>query len=400
MVTMSPQSQVSFDNIENAFAGKSTTDLNRAYFLFKAISSRVFVNLAEPLTKFALFFHLPIRQIVKATIFKQFVGGETIDDCDKTISRLYKQGVGSILDYSVEGQDNEESFENTTSEILRTIEKAKNNKQIPFCVFKPSGIARFEILYKLSSNTMLDVTDQREWERVVNRVNRICEAASANKVRVFIDAEESWIQNAIDMLAEEMMEKLNKEDAIIFNTVQLYRTDRLGYLKNLYARSQAKGYVPGLKLVRGAYMEKERRRAEECGYASPVHASKQATDSDYNQALVFCMDHISNMALCAGTHNERSCMLLAEQMDDKHLEKNYEHVWFSQLLGMSDHISFNLAKAGYNVCKYVPYGPVREVMPYLFRRARENTSVKGQTGRELSLIMKEKERRKMSFKLN
>lgn len=386
--------KLSFDNIENAFSGKTATDLNRSYVLFKAIGSNALVRTMEPLSGLAFALHLPIKGLVKATIFKQFVGGETIEDCQQMIDKLYQSGVGSILDYSVEGKNNEESFELTTEETIHTIDRATNNPKIPFCVFKVTGVGAFSVLEKVSTSAMLDITDQKQWERISERVQKICAHAAANNVRIFIDAEESWIQPAIDQLAEKNMEQFNSQTCIVFNTIQLYRHDRLAFLKAAHQRAKQKGYLLGLKLVRGAYMEKERERALQKNYPSPIQDNKKAADYDYNQALKYCIDHIDEIAICAGTHNENSSMLLVNLMKEKKVAINSQQVWFSQLLGMSDHISFNLSKAGYNVCKYVPYGPVREVMPYLLRRAKENTSVKGQTGRELSLIIKEKERRK------
>ncbi len=391
---MDQTSKLSFDNIENAFLGKTASDLNRSYLLFSAIGNNALVRIMEPLSSMAFGLHLPIKGMIKATIFKQFVGGENIEDCQQMIDKLYKAGVGSILDYSVEGKHNDKSFEFTTEEIIRTINHATNNPQIPFCVFKVTGLAAVAVLEKISSSTMLDVTDQKQWERIKERVNKICSHAAANNVRIFIDAEESWIQPAIDQLAEINMEMFNTQKCIVYNTIQLYRHDRLAFYKASHVRAKQKGYFLGMKLVRGAYMEKERERALQKNYQSPIQDNKMAADYDYNQALKYSIDHIDEIAICAGTHNENSSMLLVNLMKEKNVAANSQHVWFSQLLGMSDHISFNLSKAGYNVCKYVPYGPVREVMPYLLRRAKENTSVKGQTGRELSLIIKEKERRK------
>lgn len=392
---MDTQPQLSFDNIENAFAGKTNTDLNRSYVLFKAIDSNLLVRTMEPLSRIAFGMRLPINGLVKATIFKQFVGGETIEDCEQTMNRLHDYGIGSILDYSVEGKHNEESFEHGMIEIMHTIDRAKNNPKIPFCVFKTTGLASIDLLERVSDHTILDVTDSKQWEKVTTRVHKICEHAAKNNVRIFIDAEESWIQDAIDSLADQNMEMFNKKEAIVYNTLQFYRHDRLAFLKTSYERSKAKGYKLGIKLVRGAYMEKERERAIAKGYESPIQPDKTASDNDYNEALKFCIEHLDDISICAGTHNEASSMFLVKLMAEKQIPKNHQHIWFSQLLGMSDHISYNLSKAGYNVCKYVPYGPVRDVMPYLLRRAKENTSVKGQTGRELSLIMKEKERRKV-----
>lgn len=385
---------LSFNNTEIAFSGKTKNDLNRSYWLFKMVSNSTFVNLGKSLTTFAINTHLPIKGMIKATIFKQFCGGETIEECDKTITDLGKFNIGTILDYSVEGKETEKDFDACAAETIDTISKAKNSKYIPFCVFKVTGLARFDLLEKVSTNyNTLTPDEQKEYGRVQLRVNNICKAAHDAGIPIFIDAEESWIQQAIDNLANQMMVLYNTERAIVYNTYQLYRKDRLAYLKHSYNLAVEGKYFLGAKLVRGAYMEKERIRAAEKAYPSPIHDTKQNTDIDYDQAVLFCIEHADRIAICAGTHNENSSMKLAELMQQKNINPQNKHIYFSQLLGMSDHISYNLANAGYNVAKYVPYGPVREVLPYLIRRAQENTSVKGQTGRELSLIMKEKERR-------
>jgi len=385
---------LSFNNTEIAFSGKTKNDLNRSYWLFKMVSNSTFVNLGKSLTTFAINTHLPIKGMIKATIFKQFCGGETIEECDKTITDLGKFNIGTILDYSVEGKETEKDFDACAAETIDTISKAKNSKYIPFCVFKVTGLARFDLLEKVSTNyNTLTPDEQKEYGRVQLRVNNICKAAHDAGIPIFIDAEESWIQQAIDNLANQMMVLYNTERAIVYNTYQLYRKDRLAYLKHSYNLAVEGKYFLGAKLVRGAYMEKERIRAAEKAYPSPIHDTKQNTDIDYDQAVLFSIEHADRIAICAGTHNENSSMKLAELMQQKNINPQNKHIYFSQLLGMSDHISYNLANAGYNVAKYVPYGPVREVLPYLIRRAQENTSVKGQTGRELSLIMREKERR-------
>jgi proline dehydrogenase len=339
--------------------------------------------------------HLPIKGLIKSTIFKQFCGGETIEECNRTIAELEKFHIGTILDYSVEGKETESDFDSCMTETIATIAKAQKSSSIPFCVFKVTGLARFALLEKVSSSlSSLTPDEQKEYGRVQLRVSTICKAAHDAGIPLFIDAEESWIQQAIDNLANQMMVLYNKEKAIVYNTFQLYRKDRLAYLKHSYQLAVDGNYFLGAKLVRGAYMEKERARAAEKGYPSPIHDTKDHSDVDYDAAIVFCTEHLDRIALCAGTHNEASSMKLAELMQKKNIQPTNKHVYFSQLLGMSDHISYNLANAGYNVAKYVPYGPVREVLPYLIRRAQENTSVKGQTGRELSLIIKEKERRR------
>lgn len=385
---------VSFDNTEVAFSGKSPGALKRSYWLFKVISSPWIVSISKGLTNFALAIHFPIKWIIKPTIFKQFVGGENIEECSRTIAELGKYKVGTILDYSVEGKESEEDFDAGAKEIIATVNRAKTDANIPFCVFKVTGLARFDLLEKVSTREKLTPSEEQEWKRVWQRVENICAASESISKPIFVDAEDSWIQQAIDDLADEMMERHNKKMPVVYNTFQLYRKDRLQFLKDSFAKAQAGSYYLGAKLVRGAYMEKERERAKEKGYADPIHDTKENTDRDYDLAVQFCVDHIERIGLCAGTHNELSSQKLAELLDAKKIAHNHPHVYFSQLLGMSDHISFNLAHDGYNVAKYVPYGPVRDVLPYLIRRAQENTSVKGQTGRELNLIIKEKERRK------
>lgn len=385
---------ISFDNTAVAFSGKTDKDLKRSYWLFRLIGNPSLVKIGSALTTFAIKTHLPIRGLIKATIFRQFVGGETIEECNRTVAELGKYRVGTILDYSVEGKESEADFDACCKETIATIDRAKNEEHIPFCVFKVTGLARFALLEKVTAGEKLTEAEQAEWTRVQQRIDSISSAAHAAGKPLFIDAEESWIQQAIDDVADAMMTKYNREKAIVYNTFQLYRKDRLAFLKQSFEKATASGYHLGAKLVRGAYMEKERQRAQEKGYPSPIQDTKADSDRDYDLALQFCTDHSDRIALCAGTHNEASSKLLVELMSAKKIDAGNKYVFFSQLLGMSDHISFNLSDAGYNVAKYVPYGPVKEVLPYLIRRAQENTSVKGQTGRELSLIIKEKQRRK------
>ena len=388
---------VSFNNTEIAFKHKSDSDLKRANFLFKVMAKPGLVKVGKSLMNFGLKIHLPINGMIKATIFKQFCGGETIEQCTPTINALWKNHVGTILDYSVEGKTSPEDFEATTKEIIATIAKAKGNPGIPFAVFKITGISRFSILEKANEDVaQLSEAGLKEYEEIVERVNRICKAGFDSDVPVFIDAEESWIQDTIDRISHEMMLKYNKERAIVYNTVQIYRHDRLSFIKDMIAWAKQEGLHYGVKLVRGAYMEKERARAAAKGYPSPIQPDKNACDADYDAALIFLLDNIDHMALCAGTHNEKSSLFLVDLLKEKNIDPSDKRVYFAQLLGMSDHISYNLAHAGYNVAKYVPYGPVKEVMPYMMRRADENTSVKGQTGRELSLITQELKRRRIS----
>jgi proline dehydrogenase len=353
------------------------------------------VKFGKSATNFALKTHLPIKGIIKKTIFSQFCGGETIDECEKTTANLGSFGIGTILDYSVEGKTSSEDFEKTTLEIIATIEKAKNSKHIPFAVFKVTGIAQHHILEKANlDESVLNESENFELQAIKSRVERICQKAFDNDVAVFIDAEETWIQDIIDRLTEDMMLMFNKEKAIVFNTLQMYRHDRIDFLNKAIEKARANQFHYGIKLVRGAYMEKERDRAKEKGYLSPIQPDKFSSDRDYNLALEIIVKNIDILALCAGTHNEESSLFLTELLAKNNIEPTDKRIYFAQLLGMSDHISYNLSNAMYNVAKYVPYGPIKEVMPYLLRRADENTSVAGQTGRELSLILKEKTRRK------
>ncbi|NVK66236.1 MAG: proline dehydrogenase family protein [Flavobacteriales bacterium] len=386
---------ISFDNTEIAFRSKSNRDLKRAYWLFKAVGSSAFVKFGKWATNLAFKLRLPIKGMIRKTIFRQFCGGESVKGSMKTMNSLAEYNVKTILDYSIEGKFADEDFDATVAEIIQTIEAGGSNKNIPFAVFKMTGICLFDVLKNANEGIdRLTLEDQNRYETLVARVDRICATALQHNVPVFIDAEETWIQNTIDRIVQEMMARYNKNHVIVYNTLQMYRHDRLEYLKEEIDRAKKENYHLGVKLVRGAYMEKERERAEKHSYPSPIQPNKDACDADFNHALRLSLDNIDTVAVCAGTHNEESSMLLTQIMAEKELPNNHPSIYFAQLLGMSDHISFNLANAGYNVAKYVPFGPVKEVMPYLLRRAEENTSVAGQTSRELKLIMKEIKRRK------
>ena len=385
--------KLNFQDIETAFADKSNSELKEKYRLFKMMSSPFMVSLGTSITNFAFSIGLPISGLIKATMFEQFCGGETIEECEKTINKLGSSHIGTILDYSVEGKSAEEDFERTKDETILNLKRAKGDENIPFAVFKVTGIAPFGTLEKVSAGQDLPERNQAKWEAAKRRVNEICELAHSIGQPIFIDAEETWIQNAIDALATEMMQKFNREKAIVYNTIQLYRHDRLDYLKKSHAEAKEKGYIYAVKLVRGAYMEKERARAEEFGYPSPIQPDKAATDRDYNLAVEYCLENVESIAFVAGTHNELSTQTLAQKMHEKGIAPNHPHVFFSQLFGMSDNLSYVLAKNDYNVSKYVPYGPVKDAIPYLTRRANENTSVMGQVSRELDMIGKELKRR-------
>ena len=387
--------KLNFEDTATAFSDKSNTDLKKKYRLFRLINSPVLTGIGTRLTELAFRLHLPIRKIVKRTIFSQFCGGESIEECQPTIDLLGEARIGTILDYSIEGKSEDAVFESTKNEIYRTVTRAREDEAVPFAVFKVTGLADFALLEKVSGGKELLKQETTDWEAARRRVEEICEYAHRIEQPVFIDAEESWIQGAIDNLAVEMMEKYNCEKPIIYNTIQLYLKDRLEYLKQSHRKAKSEGYFLAVKLVRGAYMEKERERADEMQYPSPIQPDKAATDRDFNAAVDYCLDNLEEIAFVAGTHNEDSVCLLAEKLHEKGVVHNHPHVFFSQLYGMSDNLSYVLAKHEYNVSKYVPYGAVKDVIPYLIRRAQENTSVTGQVSRELELIKKELERRKL-----
>ncbi len=387
---------IDFHDTATAFADKTNSALKERYRLFKMMNSPSMVNLGTKLTNFALAIGLPISGLIKKTVFTVFCGGETIEECDRTIKKLGESKIGTILDYSVEGKFEEEDFEHTKDEILATIRRAKGDPNIPFSVFKVTGIAPLGTLEKVSAGVDLPEKSQLKWERIQGRVREICDLAASIDQPIFIDAEETWIQNAIDMMAAEMIEKHNKERPLVYTTIQFYRTDALEMLKAQHEAAREKGCFYGIKLVRGAYMEKERDRAAEMGYPSPIQPDKASTDRDYDAGLRYCLENIDSLAFVAATHNEESTRMLAQLMDDKNIPKDHPHVFFSQLLGMSDNLSYVLSDNGYNVSKYVPYGPVRDSVPYLIRRAQENTAVMGQVSRELDLLKTELERRRAS----
>lgn len=384
-----------FNNTEIAFANKSDSRLKKAYLVFKLIGIGWLNKIAISSLRLSMYLRLPVKGIIRATVFQQFCGGESIEDCEDRILELGQFNVKTILDYSVEGKETDMDFDHTLGRAVAAIERSNKDANVPFSVFKVTGLMPFHILEKMSAKEEMTEEEVEVYLKGRNRIDIICQNAFNAGIPVMIDAEESWIQDAIDEIALVMMHRYNQERPIVYNTAQMYRHDRLSYIKQLYIQSLEEKFYIGLKIVRGAYMEKERERASLMGYNSPIQPNKAATDADYNLALEFCIEHLDRIALCAGSHNEESSLYLTELMKTKQIEKDHPRVHFSQLLGMSDHISFNLAKDGYNVTKYVPYGPIKEVMPYLIRRAQENTSVAGQTGRELKLIAEELRRRKL-----
>ncbi len=383
-----------FNNTEVAFSLKSDTELDRAYFLFKMIDNQPLVRIGTAVTNFAIKAHLPVEGLIRATVFDHFCGGINEKDCIPVVDKMFSKGVSSVLDYSVEGKEDEAHFDQALQTILTIINFATNNEAIPFVVFKPTGFGSINLFEKKGALNELTKNEILEWERIENRFDLVCKTASQNNIALLIDAEESWMQDAADELVVKMMQRYNQQKIIVFNTLQMYRHDRLDYLKKLHQKAQSEGFYIGMKIVRGAYMEKENNRAVQQGKPSPICENKEATDANFDAAIAFMVQNIDRMAIFAGTHNEESSYFLMDLMQKNNISAADNRVWFGQLYGMSDNISYNLAKKGYNVAKYLPFGPVRDVMPYLIRRAEENTSVAGQTSRELNLLKTERNRRK------
>ncbi|MBZ9778209.1 proline dehydrogenase family protein [Psychroflexus sp. CAK8W] len=382
-----------FNDTKHAFVLKSDEDLKRALFLFSMMNVPYFVPVSTALTNFALNIKLPIEPLVKATIFKQFCGGVSQDDCMPLVKKMHKENVYTVLDYSVEGKESEEEFDKAANTKIEIIKYASGVKEIPFAVAKPTGLGRFEIWEKVTANDTLTDEEQSEWERIKARFEKVCQAAYDYDTKLLIDAEESWMQDAADNLIEDMMRKFNKEKAIIFNTLQCYRWDRLSYVKAIHERAQEEGFKLGFKTVRGAYMEKENARAKKHGYPTPICEDKEATDVNFNAVMCYCIDNVEDISQFIGTHNEVSSYMALQLMNQKDLHLSDDRIWFGQLYGMSDHISFNLGRENANAIKLMPFGPIKDVIPYLIRRAQENSSVQGQTGRELALLREEKHRR-------
>jgi proline dehydrogenase len=384
-----------FEDTATAFAIKSDTALERAYFLFKLISKQPLVKLGTLVTNFAIKAHMPVEGLIRATVFDHFCGGISETDCIPVMEKMHEKQVFSVLDYSVEGKADQAYFDQVVTKITSLISFAKTKPYIPFVVFKPTALGAIDLYEKVGTTQQLTSKEQADWELVKNRFHSICKAAYDQNIPLLIDGEESWMQDAADALVLEMMKTYNKDQVLIYNTLQAYRWDRMDYIKNLLELSKHDGFKVGIKLVRGAYMEKERLRAKNYGYVSPICETKQATDHNFNNILTYMIGELEHMSIFLGTHNEESSYLLLEQMEQKGISLKDPRIWFGQLYGMSDHISYNLSAKGYNVSKYLPFGPVRDVMPYLMRRAEENTSVAGQTNRELDLLSKERKRRKL-----
>ena len=382
------------DNTKNGFILKSNFELKKAYILFKVISSRTLTNLGKNLLELSLKLKLPVLSIVRATVFRQFCSGENLQESYETVKKLNKKNVKSYLHYSVEGLENEKTYDNSLNEVVKSIEFAASKDILNYTVFKPTAVASSVILNKVTEEKELSSFEKGLYIRIVDRFDIICKTAFENQIKILVDAEESWLQDAIDDIVLKMMIKYNTDSTIVYNTSQMYRHDRLKYLRELKKKSIENNFQIGIKLVRGAYIEKENKRAKKYNYKSPICESKHATDTNFNEGANFILSNLDNFSLFCGSHNEKSIYNILDIMKESKMQKNNPKIWFGQLYGMSDNISFNLAEEGYNVIKYLPFGPIKEVIPYLIRRAEENTSVKGQTSRELELIKKELKRRK------
>ena len=384
-----------FENTQIAFADKTTPQLKKAYWMFKAIEQPALTNVGISILNFTVKNSFPfVTDIVKNTLFEQFCGGVTREESMKVVKQMFKHHIGSIFDYAIEGKEEEATFDHTCEEIKQNIKFAEGNPAIPFVVFKPTGFGRLDLYAEVQAGKELTSSEKEEWNRVVNRYEEVCKMAHEKKVVIMIDAEETWIQDAVDKLVNEMKSRYNREKAIVWNTIQMYRTGRLEYLAKDLERAKEKNYFLGYKFVRGAYMEKERNRAQEMNYPDPIQPTKQATDDNFNAAIDFVMKNLDKVSAFFGTHNEKSTELVMDKMREQNLPNDFDHIHFGQLYGMSDNITYYLGAKKYNAAKYLPYGPVKDVVPYLTRRAQENTSVAGQTGRELGLIEKELKRRK------
>ncbi len=383
-----------FTNTQIAFQYKNTAELRKSALIFRILNYKLIVKLGTSLTRLALFLQLPVKLFIKPTIFRQFCGGETIRECEVIMEKISQYGVKSILDYAVEGEKNERGYDACVEEVKVTLKKASLSGYIPFSVFKITGISSFSLLEKVSAEATLSQEEQKSWERVQQRVQELCAMAYELNVPLMIDSEESWIQKAIDQLVYPNMKRYNTERAIVYNTFQMYRVDMMKELRRAFHYAATHNYYLGVKLVRGAYMEKERRRAAEKGYPDPILPSKEATDDAYNESIRFCIDNLQRVYMVSGSHNEYSNYYLTLLMEKYNVKPSDPRVYFAQLFGMSDHLSFNLAYHDFNTVKYLPYGPVHKVMPYLFRRAEENTAIAGQSSREYQLVTRELKRRK------
>ena len=390
---------LSLENTETAFAGKSDSDLRQSYRIFKLLNHSILVETGAVLANLALKFYIPISPFARPTVFRQFCGGESLEDCKPMIEKMENFEVKVLLNYGMEGAEREVDFDSTISENVRALQFAGSNKNVIGVSLKLTGIGRFELYEKLQSRNPLNMTEMEEFSKIKTRIALLCKTAAECQTSIYLDAEESWVQETLDDLVNEMMAKYNKEKCIVFTTFQIYRHDKLEFLKKSLDLAKRKGYILGAKLVRGAYLEKENERAAKLGYPSPIHESKYNVNRDYNESIDFCLENLDHIAACFATHNEESCEYLAQKIKHNNIAPNHPHITVAQLFGMGEHITFNLAKTGMNAIKYIPYGPVRKVIPYLIRRAEENSSVVGQMGRELNLIKKEIDRRKKVKKM-
>ena len=385
-----------FDNTKLAFELKSNNSLRKSLFLFNIIKYPLIVKLSSFLMRLFLKLKLPVTPIIKSLLFDQFCVGLNEKESMMTVKKLFKFNLKSILHYHVEGYESEKSFDDCLANTIKTIKSASKTNNVPFTVFKPTGLGSLKLFHKIAQGSILNENEKSHLERIDKRFDSCFQTCKKYCVKILIDSEESWIQPGVDLLVEKYMIKYNKEEALIYNTAQMYLKNKIKYLDHLLRLSKKKSFVPGVKIVRGAYMEKERLRAKKLGYVDPICKNKTETDENFNNALRFLVKNLKSFNFMVGSHNEESSYLLMELMKRNKIKNSNKHIWFAQLYGMSDQISFNIASLGYNVCKLLPYGPVEEVIPYLIRRAEENSSVRGQSSRELDLIKKEFKRRRIN----
>ncbi len=384
-----------FRDTRVAFEAKSDSELKLTTWMFYLMNFRFLVNSFGHLAIWAAKLRLPFaKYFIKKTLYKQFCGGESLEDARPTIEHLYSFDVKTMLDYGAEGKNDEEAFDKVIEENLKSIDFASENDSVKVISTKVSGLTQNKILEKVQKGEKLDNEEENRFEALQTRLNKLCKYAEERNVGIFVDAEESWIQGTIDDLVLDLMEKYNRNTIIVYNTFQMYRKDMLGNLQRDFERAQSNGFVLGAKLVRGAYMEQERARSEKYAYPCPIHETKDDTDKMYNDAIRFCMEHFDQIAFANASHNMESMELQVRLIQEMGVPRDHIHMNFCQLMGMSDHLTYNLAKRGYNVAKYVPYGPVRDVVPYLVRRAHENSSVTGDMSREYAMLKAEVQRRK------
>lgn len=381
---------------DSAFSHYSISQLRRTKVLFKILQNPLVSWFSGFVPHIPILLRLPfVKSLIKHYIFSHFCGGEDWKEVHQSALKLQKQNILSSLDYSVECKQTEQDYETTKKVLLNVLEEAKNLSHIPFCVLKITGLGRFALLEKIHNGQTLSDNEKAEWQRVQSRFDSICEKAVDCNTKLLVDAEESWIQKPIDNIVKRAMKRHNQNEPMIYNTYQLYLKAKYEQLKTDWEKAKEKGYILGSKLVRGAYMEKETKRAVKMHLPNPIQPSKAKCDQDFNDSLKFCLKHIDDFGIYIGTHNIESTQKARQLMQEYGIAKSDERVFFSQLLGMREILSYELAQQDYLVSKYTPFGKIAEVIPYLLRRIQENSSVKDQLNDEIKVITRELENQKL-----